>query len=157
MELSDRESLIYRQQVLHNFFYSAVIANDPDIVERLVVEHNVPVDTLIDGVTAFIKAIGRENYEVARKLLELGADPDAQSARRDTALHYAIFDGNRELIRSLLLRGARDDIPNNAGDTARDYAEALDMQDLLDPYRVPFPTRFEVEDLPVQGEAAPAA
>ncbi len=69
------------------------------------------------GQTALIAAVRLRDAEAVRRLLELGADPDAVSRSGDTALHVAIELGFEAGVDVLLSGGAAIDIVNGAGET----------------------------------------
>jgi ankyrin repeat protein len=76
--------------------------------------------------------------EVAKVLLELGADPNANSATRDQVLHIAVSQGNTELVSSLLAAGARPDYTTSLGETIWDavatHSSNRAMLAALEPY-----------------------
>jgi uncharacterized protein len=69
--------------------------------------------------------------EVARLLLERGADTEATSDHGFTPLHAAASNGNRELAELLLAYGALKDARNDADKTPADLAADDDMRSLL--------------------------
>jgi NAD(P)-dependent dehydrogenase (short-subunit alcohol dehydrogenase family) len=70
------------------------------------------------GSTPLITAAMFGSTEVARALIEAGADVDAQNADGSTALITAAFMGRTDIVEALLEAGADRDIRNNAGSTA---------------------------------------
>ena len=57
-------------------------------------------------VTPLQSAVAGRRLEIARFLLERGADAKARQEEGSTALHAAAFDGNADLVRLLLDHGA---------------------------------------------------
>jgi ankyrin repeat protein len=69
--------------------------------------------------------------EVARALLEHGADTEATADHGFTPLQSAAANGNRALVELLLAHGARKDARNERGETAADLAKDGDLKELL--------------------------
>jgi hypothetical protein len=74
--------------------------------------------------TALIRAAcgGINSVEVVKCLIELGADIDAQTAKRMTALMEAAMADRRDVVRVLLEHGADPTLRDKDGHTARYYA-----------------------------------
>lgn len=64
----------------------------------------------------------RKNLAKVSRLVELGADLDAQSSDGRTAMHYAARVDNLEVVELLLAAGANAQIPNDEGQPAVDVA-----------------------------------
>lgn len=64
----------------------------------------------------------RKNLVKVSRLVELGADLDAQSPDGRTALHYAARSDNVEVVELLLVSGANDRLRNDGGQLALDVA-----------------------------------
>lgn len=67
----------------------------------------------------------REPADAMRVLLEAGANPNALSAKGDSALHIAAHDGRLGPIRELIAHGASVDLRNKAGLTALQVVEQM--------------------------------
>jgi hypothetical protein len=79
-----------------------------------------------EGVIGVFREEGNRNpADAVRLLLESGANPDALSAKGDTALHIAAHDGKLEPMRALVAGGASTDIKNAAGQTALEVVETM--------------------------------
>ena len=78
------------------------------------------------GFTALHSAVaddeGTATKDIARMLLDAGADPNARSASGGTPLHTAAFTGNIPVIQMLLTAGGDPDIADNKGHTPLDTA-----------------------------------
>ena len=61
--------------------------------------------------------IGKNTLDTARRLLELGADPNICSKSHSTPLHEASSRGSLEVVRLLLSYGAKVDAKNDKGST----------------------------------------
>ena len=69
-------------------------------------------DRLIVAITGATGFVGSKLVET---LLERGADPSAQDANGDTALHLACERGDTAMARLLISLGARQDAQNKLG------------------------------------------
>ena len=67
--------------------------------------------------TALHVAVEKGNVEGTRKLLELGAKPNAETEALDTALHLAARKGLKAIAEVLLDAGAQSGKPNRVGAT----------------------------------------
>jgi hypothetical protein len=74
--------------------------------------------------TPLITASMFGSTEVARALIDAGADLNVQNADGSTALITAAFMGRTEIVEALLAAGADRSIRNNAGSTALDAVSA---------------------------------
>jgi ankyrin repeat protein len=79
-----------------------------------------------EGVIGEFREEGNRNpADAVRLLLEAGANPDALSAKGDTALHIAAHDGRLGPMRELVAGGASTDIKNAAGQTPLALVETM--------------------------------
>ncbi|MBD3582346.1 ankyrin repeat domain-containing protein [Flavobacterium selenitireducens] len=88
-----------------------MVASDPKLVNAVNAE----------GYSPLILACYRSNNEVAKYLLEKGADIDALSGM-GTALMAAVVKGNQEMVRYLLEKKANPNLADQNGTTALLYA-----------------------------------
>lgn len=86
---------------------------DPNIYESL------------HGWTPLMQACAKGYTEIARMLLQAGANPNAQkfSGDKETALMYASQRGHEEIVKLLLEAKADPNIKNESGKTALAMAE----------------------------------
>ena len=68
-----------------------------------------------DGDTPLHKCIRLKREELAKLLLNAGADPNRQDVRGCTSLHLGLSFGSLALIGLLVQRGASVSIPNSDG------------------------------------------
>jgi hypothetical protein len=93
--------------------------------KRVVLGGGAQPDGGADERSLLLTAIERGFAEVARLLIESGANVNASDARGNTALHYAASRGDAELVQLLLESGADPLAANEAGETPADLAERL--------------------------------
>lgn len=102
----------------YTYYHNVALTNDPELLDGIKI--NTPdlnIQTFDDLNTALLFSIFGENYEVTKKLIALGADPNIKNSEGNTALHYLALKGNIELIRYLLDNRANCTIMNNDGKT----------------------------------------
>jgi len=64
-----------------------------------------------------MKALEKGNFEIAKFLVENGADPNAQGKHDWTALTMASEKENFEMVKFLVENGADPNVKNNSGST----------------------------------------
>ncbi len=84
------------------------------------------------GSTPLHIAAGNPTPDIARLLLDNGADLNAKDNNGATPLHIAAFSGHKANVELLLARGANVHARDNSGKTARDYAEASVSREVSD-------------------------
>ncbi len=70
--------------------------------------------------------------QIARRLVDMGADVNAKTVSGCTALHAAAFIGANKLIRFLVEEGAEVNVMNGCGQTPMGFALANDSAGMLD-------------------------
>lgn len=100
----------------------------------LVIAGADPNATQANGMTALMSAVFNGQADVARALIERGADVNA-SARGFTALRLAVEKGNKDMISLLLSKGADPALRPPGGSSAIDYAQAQGKTELHDMLR----------------------
>lgn len=92
-----------------------VIVKHPDAV------HWRDPESRNTGLT-YAAAHGSHKYDVAKFLLQNGADIDAQNAKGETALIFGAKGGSEAYVELFLVYGANQSIMDNEGKTAEEYA-----------------------------------
>ncbi len=68
--------------------------------------------------------------DIAKRLIQLGADVNAQDVQGTTALRFAVLNGNAGLARALIDAGANPNIANKKGDTTLQLARRKRLDDI---------------------------
>ena len=76
-----------------------------------------------DDGTPLMAAVVKGHVEIAKALVEAGADPNLSDANGATALHYAVLFNNQELAVLLMQAGASAFMKNNVGQSPLDFAK----------------------------------
>lgn len=118
--LYDRSDIIYAYSTYTTAHVASTLA---DLIDA---------ETLHDHRTALHLACIRGVDDVARQLLDLGADVDAQDRAGNTALHFASAWGHLNLVQLLIERGCSLAIKNAEGSTAVDYAFSHSVKNALE-------------------------
>lgn len=124
-----------RDSIGNTSLHYAAGACNPDLTARLLEAHASPHlrndegATPIHAVTARSTHIepGEGSIQTVDRLIEAGADLNAQDRAGNTALHFLAdgrIEGARRLTEALLERGARTDLPDVEGRTPADIASA---------------------------------
>lgn len=120
----------------YNLLQLAAAAGATKIV-RYLIESGVNINKGVRKWTPLMEATGPERIEVARILLEAGADPDLKSGADDegdsemTALMMAAEDANIELVRMLLEAGADPTAITQKGRGAINFALNVTREDRM--------------------------
>ncbi len=77
-------------------------------------------------------AAASRSLEIARLLLEHGADPDSRQLDDFTPLHEAAANGQLELVSLLLAHGADVNLSQKPGQTALDFAQKAGHQEVVE-------------------------
>ena len=86
-------------------------------------------------VTALHGAVARRDVEIAKMLLEAGADPNARQERGFAPLHDAAANGNGALVELLLKHGALADAKTEDGKTPADMATERGHKEVVERLR----------------------
>jgi ankyrin repeat protein len=96
----------------------AVESGDSARISKLLasqIDVNIPQ---VDGMTALHWAAHHDDWELAKKLLDLGASASAQNRYGIAPLYLACLNGNESLVRGLLELGADPNTAIRGGETA---------------------------------------
>ena len=104
------------------------------------------------GATPLITAATFDQSEVARALINAGADLNVRNNDGSTALHCAAFLCRKDIVRDLLQKGADKDARNNAGATALDsvagpFDQVKGIYDLLQSVLGPLGLKLDYDQI----------
>ena len=112
----------------------AISRGDLAAVKRFATNKETADKRLADGSTPLSAAALRGHLDIAKHLLEVGADPSASNADGNTPLHVAAFLCREELVRLLLSKKAPLDRKNTRGETPLDVVAGAWTPALADFY-----------------------
>ncbi len=125
-----------KNQVNEQGYTPLVIAcyrNQIEVVEYLI-SMNVEINNKNTQITA-LQGVAYKGYaELAKILLENGADPDVADANGTTPLIYAVQFGHIEIVEELLKNKASIEITDLNGLSALDYAKQLGNKEILNQF-----------------------
>lgn len=91
--------------------HKAVEKNSKDLVEKILNQEDLMIDSLTDkGRTALALACIANNSEIAKMLLDKGANPNLSGEGDSFPLRFSIEKNNIELVKYLIKNGAKLDI-----------------------------------------------
>lgn len=111
------------------------------VLERLLQEE---VDLNVrdaQGRSAYYWAVANRRYDIARSLLEAGANPSLADAQGKTPLMVAAQTGQADVVEQLLALGVNSVVRDRKGRTALDYAEYNGYADMAEQLRRAAPAR----------------
>lgn len=98
--------------------FHAIEAMYEDVAMAMLNQPNLDPDSRgLNGVTALMSYAWRDDTDAVRKLLDRGANVNAQDNDGDAALHGVAKSGNIEIIDMLLEKGADPNLKNKLGGT----------------------------------------
>lgn len=136
--LYDRPDIIYAYSTYNSSYVASSLA---DLIDA---------EQAHERRTALHLACIRGFDDVARQLLDLGADVDLQDRAGNTALHFASAWGHLSLVQLLIERGCSLAVKNTEGSTASDYAYSHSVKEALETLgRVRYESRKKTRRVPV--------
>ncbi len=90
---------------LHEALNNAAARGITELVDALLAD-GIAIDTPCNGKTPLAAAVGGGQWELARRLIDLGADPNGGEPGHNRPLHEAAIGGNPQIVQLLLDRGA---------------------------------------------------
>lgn len=109
----------------------AIEARYDDVATVLLNHPNLdPNGRGLNGITALTSYVWRDHKEAVRKLLERGADVNAQDNDGDAALHGVAQTGNVEILNMLLEKGADPNLKNKQGGTPLMWAAVFGNEEV---------------------------
>ena len=119
-----------KQQVYK--FRCAAENGDVEKVNQML-QDGMPVDVACDhfGYTAFLVAARYNRPDVARRLLQEGADINAQTKHGDTSLHLVAMNNSLDFAQLLVEKGADFKLRNKMNETPLDCALGDEVKFLL--------------------------
>lgn len=120
---NDSSNCQYFPDMLHELIISSAKTGNQMELKHLIKTCNEDIVSIINkpysyGDTAIILASGRDHNEIAKILIEAGANVNAQNDTGYTALLTATRSCNPELVKILIEAGANVNTRDNDGDTA---------------------------------------
>jgi ankyrin repeat protein len=105
-----------------NHCYTVDMSSVEEILVYLI-DNKVCINTItVSGVTALSNAVISNRYNIAKKLLQNGADPNVLVLNGETILNIALSKRNIQMIELLLEFGANPYIKNCSGENAIDIS-----------------------------------
>ncbi|KAI9479596.1 ankyrin repeat-containing domain protein [Zychaea mexicana] len=105
--------------------------NNLDGVRHIISKQRDLVDSKDeDGLTALHHACDRGNVDMAKLLIELGADIDSKTNEQETPLHYACISEQLETAQVLLCQGCDESARDSSGETAFEQSDPSFIQQL---------------------------
>ncbi len=101
-------------------------------IATLLAKHVENIDLNSNVGTPLMAAVYRNNNDIAKMLLDSGADVNITDAKGTTALHYAIKFKNADLIKVLVNNGADINLKDNKGLSPLDYAKIDNNKNIVE-------------------------
>ncbi len=101
-------------------------------IATLLAKHVENIDLNSNVGTPLMAAVYRNNNDIAKMLLDLGADSNIADGKGTTALHYAIKFKNVNLIKVLVNNGADINLKDNKGLSPLDYAKIDNNENIVE-------------------------
>ncbi|WP_310557261.1 ankyrin repeat domain-containing protein [Flavobacterium sp.] len=122
---------IHSQEISKNIYDIARKGSVAEAKELIVANPKIVLEANKDGFTALVLATYRGNNEVAKLLIESGADINSSSSM-GSPLMAAVVKGNNEIAKILLEKKANPNLADANGMTALIYAVQFQNVEILD-------------------------
>lgn len=132
---------------------TAVVTGNLDAVQQhIAVGTNLNEKDALSGSTPLITAITFGKDNIARALIDAGADLSPKNNDGSTALHVAAFFGRVEMVQALLDANADKTIRNNYGSTPREtvtapFKDVKPIYDMLQQQLGPIGLQLNLEEI----------
>ncbi|MEM7176041.1 MAG: ankyrin repeat domain-containing protein, partial [Chlamydiota bacterium] len=113
-------------------WWKAVENGYENTVKHILAHYNVDVNAKMGGWPPLHYAAFYNSKEVAKILLQHGADVNAKNEDGETPLHYAAFYNNKEVADLLINAGADKNIKDNDNQTPLDLARKEGHKEMID-------------------------
>ena len=119
------------QRCVYDFRHAAENGDIKKVDQML--QDGMPVDVVCDqfGYTAFLLAARYNQLDVAKRLLQAGADINTQTKHGDTSLHLVAMSNSLEFAQLLVEKRADIKLRNNMKETPLDCALGDEVKCLL--------------------------
>lgn len=107
--------------------------NDSKEMLELLLEKGADINEVSEdrGYSPVMDAVWRKNYEIAKLLIDRGADLSIMSSDGQSILVLAVGNGNSKIVKLLLDSGADPDVKDSMGMSARGYASLFKNEELM--------------------------
>ena len=107
--------------------------NDSKEMLELLLEKGADINEVSEdrGYSPVMDAVWRKNYEIAKLLIDHGADLSTMSSDGQSILVLAVGNGNSKIVKLLLNSGADPYVKDSMGMSARDYASLFKNEELM--------------------------
>lgn len=107
--------------------------NDSKEMLELLLEKGADINEVSEdrGYSPVMDAVWRKNYEIAKLLIDHGADLSTMSSDGQSILVLAVGNGNSKIVKLLLDSGADPDVKDSMGMSARGYASLFKNEELM--------------------------
>lgn len=114
--------------------YEIVLNNDIDEVKQVISDCDVNEQEEETGYTALHYCAQNRYIDIAKVLIDSGANVDIKDVYGNTPLFKAVFfsKGKTEMIQLLIEAGANPDTKNNSGVSPKELAESIGSFDVTE-------------------------
>ena len=114
--------------------YEIVLNNDIDEVKQVLSDCDINEQEEGTGFTALHYCAQNQYVDIAKLLIDAGANVDVKDVYGNTPLFKAVFfsKGKMEMIKLLLEAGANPDVKNNSDVSPKELAESIGSFDVTE-------------------------